>query len=174
MKNRRNVIVAFLLIATMLLGVGYATLTEELTLTGSAIVDHAAAEDTFEAAVYFTEPSPSDNTLADYITVSGDGDTATFNVTSLDAVNESTTLTVKIKNDNAFPVYVTVGTPTETESSDCFTFEVEQSALVIPAGETITVTIEVTMKALPQTFTDNKYTASYTLIYTVKDTNTNP
>ena len=34
MKNRKRVVVAFLLVAVMLLGVGYATLTDVLEITG--------------------------------------------------------------------------------------------------------------------------------------------
>jgi hypothetical protein len=49
MKNRKIVVVAFLLVATMLLGVGYAALTDELTITGSLKTDTTAAMSAFGA-----------------------------------------------------------------------------------------------------------------------------
>ena len=45
MKNRRNVVVAFLVCAVMLLGVGYAALTDTLTIAGQANVGTGKAEE---------------------------------------------------------------------------------------------------------------------------------
>jgi len=39
MKNRKTVVVAFLLVAMLLIGVGFAQLTDQLLITGSAGVD---------------------------------------------------------------------------------------------------------------------------------------
>ena len=54
MKNRKSIVVAFLLVAVMLLGVGYAALTDILDITGSADINQSAAEEAFNEDVYFT------------------------------------------------------------------------------------------------------------------------
>ena len=47
MRNRKTVVAAFLLVAVMMLGVGYAALTDILDITGSADVNQSAAEEAF-------------------------------------------------------------------------------------------------------------------------------
>ena len=54
MKNRKSVIVAFLLVAVMLLGVGYAALTDVLDITGTADVNQSAAEESFNEDIFFS------------------------------------------------------------------------------------------------------------------------
>lgn len=54
MKNRKIVIVAFLLVAMMLLGVGYAALTDELTITGELQADTSVSQGEFDADIYFS------------------------------------------------------------------------------------------------------------------------
>ena len=53
MKNRKTVVVAFLLVAAMLLGVGYAALTDTLTITGEIGANTSASQTEFDADVYF-------------------------------------------------------------------------------------------------------------------------
>lgn len=57
MKNRKIVVTAFLLVAVMLLGVGYAALTDTLTITGDLKTDTTVAMDEFDADVYFSGTS---------------------------------------------------------------------------------------------------------------------
>ncbi len=54
MKNRRIVICAFILIAAMVVGVGYAALTDQLTIRGDIKYSIDEAEDDFVADVYFS------------------------------------------------------------------------------------------------------------------------
>ena len=54
MKNRRTVVVAFLLVAVMLLGIGYASLTDTLTIIGNAHIDLDTTNKTFDEKVYFS------------------------------------------------------------------------------------------------------------------------
>ena len=57
MKNRRTVVVAFLLVAVMLLGVGYAALTDTLTITGDLKSDPSASQTEFDGDIYFSATS---------------------------------------------------------------------------------------------------------------------
>ena len=94
MKNRKIVIVAFLLAAMMLLGVGYAALTDVLDITGSADVNQSAAEEAFNEDVYFSgavanesgntaSVNTDNNDKASFTanTLKGKGDKATFTFT---------------------------------------------------------------------------------------------
>lgn len=54
MRNRKTIIVAFLLLACMLIGVGYAALTDTLSVKGSAILTKAGAEEEVNEDIYFT------------------------------------------------------------------------------------------------------------------------
>ena len=52
MKNRKTVVVAFLLVCCMILGVGYAALTVDLNLSGNATFNPGQAQNEFTANIY--------------------------------------------------------------------------------------------------------------------------
>ena len=61
MKNRRSTILAFLLCATLVLGIGYAALTDTLTVGGSATFNPSGfVADKVETAIKFTEATSND------------------------------------------------------------------------------------------------------------------
>ena len=53
MKNRRIAIVAFVLCAAMVIGLGYAAVTNTLDIQGSVAVDANEAEKEFNEDIYF-------------------------------------------------------------------------------------------------------------------------
>ena len=57
MKNRKTVVVAFMLCAVMLLGVGYAALSDVLDIQGTAQVTQGNAQNAFDGDVYFSAVS---------------------------------------------------------------------------------------------------------------------
>ena len=57
MKNRKIVVVAFLLIAMLLLGIGYAALTDTLTINGDLKADTSVSQGEFDADIYFSATS---------------------------------------------------------------------------------------------------------------------
>ena len=57
MKRRKSVVVVFLLAAAMMLSVGYATLTDKLSITGGLETDPTTAMNDFDADVYFSGTS---------------------------------------------------------------------------------------------------------------------
>ena len=57
MKNRRTVVVAFLVAAVMLLGIGYAALTDTLTINGDLKSDPSASQNEFDGDIYFSATS---------------------------------------------------------------------------------------------------------------------
>ncbi len=57
MKNRKIVVIAFLVVAAMLLGIGYAALTDTLTITGDLKADTSVSQPEFDADIYFSSTS---------------------------------------------------------------------------------------------------------------------
>lgn len=106
MKNRRNIVVAFLLCACLIVGVGFAALTDELTITGSASVGYDEAEKAYDADIYFLSGdivSSSNQATDDYkdtYTVVEKEDEASFTVGTLKAKGDSVTFKFTIKNDS--------------------------------------------------------------------------
>ena len=125
MKNRRIVIVAFMLVAVLCLGVGYAEVSDILTAQGKISVSDTALTETLDADVYFVRSATNpvgvglagvDLTDEDNVKleISDDGDT--FTVTIGDTVfsdeNQVVTVCVMVKNASATtPVNVELGTP---------------------------------------------------------------
>lgn len=106
MKNRKTVVVAFLLAAVMLLGVGYATLSDTLDITGSADVNHSALDVEFNNDIYFK--SATANQTGNTASVNLDNnDKASFTASTLKAKGDKVTFTFVIYNESAHDVTVT-------------------------------------------------------------------
>ncbi len=166
MKNRKTVVVAFLLIAAMLLGIGYAELTDTLTLIGNATIDMQQAGMNFDEKVYWsageilrsTNTSPEDK-------VGGIGsDDATFQLHSLATKGDFAELKFTIKNESNVPVQITINpdsiTGTGADKFTCtYTYSIADH--VIPSGGTMDVTVLVTV-ANPVTSAE---TATFNISY---------
>ena len=113
MKNRRTVVVAFLLCAVMLLGVGYAALSDTLDITGSADVNQSAAEEAFNEDIYFSAAvanniAGADNAGGNTASVNADNnDKASFTIKSMKGAGDKATFTFTIKNDGDVDADVT-------------------------------------------------------------------
>jgi uncharacterized repeat protein (TIGR01451 family) len=106
MKNRKLVIVAFLLVAVMLLGVGYAALSDTLDITGSADVNQSAAEEAFNEDVYFSAAVA--NEAGNTASINADNnDKASFTAATLKGKGDKVTFTFTIKNDGDVAATVT-------------------------------------------------------------------
>lgn len=155
MKNRKTVVVAFLLVAVLLLGVGYAALSETLTLIGNAVIDMKQAEVNFDAKVYFSnaEVVSSPNTEVD--TVGGIGtDDATFTVHSLSTMGDVAVFTFTIANESNVPVRIDIpenklsGEKNQSNSNEekfsiSYVYGIHDR--VIPSGGTMDITVTVTV-----------------------------
>ncbi len=62
MRNRKFALVVFFLIAALTLGIGYAALTDTLTIIGNAHIDMDAAAGQFEEKVYFAAAEATSST----------------------------------------------------------------------------------------------------------------
>ena len=86
MKNRRLAIVSFLLIAVLVMGVGFAALVDTLNVTGSATFRPAAVVETdVDAAIYFTQAEADGDYCISASIKTSDPDEATMTVYFNDA-----------------------------------------------------------------------------------------
>lgn len=157
MKNRKFIVVAFLLVAVLLLGVGYAALTDTLTIIGNAHIDLDEANLTFDERVYFsgavvTQSTGSGSTedVAAYTP-----DDATFTANKLALVGEYAQFTFTIKNDSNVDAIISVNDKKlsgddNPSNSNATKFDVKyeypQGMSIEKNGGTITVVVTVTVK----------------------------
>ena len=162
MKNKRTLIVVALILAAILLGIGYAAIANvNLNITGNATVSPAQAnfQVVYDAVNTFTVSD------ANKVTVGRTSDTAaTLTVTGLTAKNDEVTATYKILNNsqdlnasitaaitNSNTSYFTVTTDWGSSAktinaggSDYITVTVKCAQTPIDADQTATITIDLT------------------------------
>lgn len=157
MKNRKTVVVAFLLIAAMLLGVGYAALTDTLTIIGNAHIDVGAANNTFDEKIYFShsEATSSTGTGTTADTASHTADDATYTANKLATVGQQSVFTFTIKNDsnvdavisvNATKLSGDVNPSNSNETKFTVTYDYPDGKTITANGGTIDVVVTVTVK----------------------------
>lgn len=122
MRNRKTVVVAFLLVAVMLLGVGYAALTDTLTILGNATIDMTGAQSNFDKKIYFSDAKVlyhgtgnQENDEAKFT-----ADDATYQIHSLATKDEYAILKFEITNDSNVPVLISVAPNNPTNSNAQF------------------------------------------------------
>ena len=95
MKNRKIILVAFMLVACMVVGIGYAALSAELTVTGNATFKADKAQDEFTGDINFTDDieKAAENTAS---LVSGKS--IEIGITNLALMGETTSFTFNIEN----------------------------------------------------------------------------
>ena len=157
MKNRRITIVAFLLLAALTLGIGYAALSDTLWITGSASVGADAGQDAFENDIYFSkaisdqtrvraEIDPTDNNKATMTMVTYEDKTQM----PLKKVGDQlvATFTVQSKSDLDAKIKATVTSNANPEYFEVYTNwgDVAQDLL---AGKTADVTVTVVLIKTP-------------------------
>ena len=143
MKNRKIVVVAFLLVSVLLLGVGYAALTDTLTINGSANVAADDVADAFDSNIYFSKVISGDGCNAVIDPNDNDKGTITVNSGALKAVGDEVIATYTIKSDSDLDVSIAKPIITNTNSEH---FEVSHSWAVdqtLESGKTIDVTITI-------------------------------
>ena len=118
MKNRRLTIVAFLLVACLVVGFGYAQVSTTLRIDGGATIDHTGANAEFNGKVYFADAKLIEGeTDKDTIVLSNGDDIATVTITSLTFRDTYVEYQLYVVNKYDYPIYVT---PKIDESSDLY------------------------------------------------------
>ena len=152
MKNRKIVIVAFLLVAMMLLGVGYAALSDTLDITGSADVNQSAAEEAFNEDVFFSAAVA--NEAGNTASINADNnDKASFTANTLKGKGDKVTFTFTIKNDGDVDATVTpkLNATLGNTNSEYFTIssDWDGAAKTLAAHSEVTYTVTVELIKTP-------------------------
>ena len=147
MKNRRITIVAFLLIAALTLGIGYAALTDTLTITGSASVDAEAGQNAFEDDIYFSAAQGGTDVVAEF-----DDDTATMEIaegkTPLKVVGDKITATFTVKSDSDLNATVTASVKSNS-NEEFFKVTTDWTTENLAANGTLDITVTVELIKTP-------------------------
>ena len=153
MRNRKNVIVAFVLVAVMLMAVGYAALTDILDITGSADVNQSAAEEAFNEDIYFV--SAAANQEGNTASVNTDNnDKASFTAKTLKGAGDKATFTFVITNDGDVDAE---GTPKISSNTNEAFFKITSDWMVggvstpktLAAGSQLSYTVTVELLQTP-------------------------
>ena len=175
MKNRRNVLLAFLLCACLIVGIGYASLSTELFLTGDASISDTYMKELFDSKITWTSANSS-NTDKVTAVITENGDKVVINASGLTTVGE--TIIIECEMTNASEDLNVKVTPavlgiTEHNPGDGEYFDIQVSD---PSVETLTPngssTVIVTIKLLKSFVPDENSTqdfvqADFAITYTV-------
>ena len=145
-KNRRTIIVAFILVACMLIGVGYAAINTELFAKGSVSLSAGAAAEEVDTDVYFIDvQSVNCNSNVD----ATDNDVIVIRITDTNSTmavaGDSAIITATVKNDALVPVTIV---PTFHNSESYLAgieFSTDESSYTCPAGGEVEIVITATL-----------------------------
>ena len=151
MKKRRTIVIAFLLIAALALGIGYAALTDVLDITGKADINASAAEEAFNEDVYFTAAVANEASTGNTASVNTqDNDKASFTAVNLKGKGDKATFTFTIKNAGDVEATVTPAISSNTQA-EYFSISSDWAgqAKTLAAGQEITYTVTVELLKTP-------------------------
>lgn len=151
--KRRNIIISFLLCACLIVGVGFATLTDELTFTGTANLTANGAETEVDGDVYFDDNVTAHECQA-YINAE-DNDNIVVSLTdttsNIYAAGQYATVTATIINEATVPYAITFEVPNEV--AEHLTIEVLvdgvdklAEGVQVPAADGENGILEITLK----------------------------
>lgn len=179
MKNRKTIIVAFVLVACMLVGVGYAALSDTFVLNGQATVSEDNAEDAFNEDVVLLgivrDGVGGSDVVSDVTDISTYGytascnvaqDSASYHIYSLKGQYDSKTIVFRIKNngDLAATLDVAVSGADTNNNSEYFnvTYNLSNgSSTPLAAGAFVDVAVTVTLNKTPGTTTSGDFTFTF-------------
>ena len=164
MRTRKFTITAFLLCAMLILGVGFATLTDNFTITGYAGISEDAAEDVLNNDVYFTGVVVGNELKSDVLETAGLGytasvnvadDSASYHITNLKTAQEFVEITFQVQNDFDRDVTLKIKEKTITydDGIDAGVFDVVYDLVdgskITKEGGTINIKVKVTVLKTP-------------------------
>ena len=169
MRNRKRIIVSFMIIACMLMAVGFAALTDTLNLNGDAEIDFSSANNGFDADVYFSAATATENGDNAYV-ISENPDKAEFEVRSLNTKGDTAKFTFTIQNDNDFTAYVKLNESKNlNDNTEYFDIEISHTIFEIPAGGSVVFDVTVELLKVPQLEDGEKITANFGYELDVQD-----
>lgn len=175
MKKRRTVIAAFLLLAVMVMGIGFANLTDNLSINGEASLATNAAQEHFNEFVTFTDAQLVSTTgtsgVDDTFGVGqNDPDSAHFGVKSLGLAGQVAVFKFQITNAHTeFDASISLDAAPVNNNTEFFTvtYSVEENVvnegpIDCPASSSVWVYVTVTLLKSPQVNTSASFTINMT------------
>lgn len=146
--KKRTLVIAVLLVAALALGIGYAALSDTLTLNGTIKSTGDDMTDTFDGLVYFTNAtvtnSPATHITANVSAAYG-GDEASYTITGMDTVGDVVEMEFVIHNAYTETVWVSLGAHDEN-NNECVKITnnyTEAIEIAANSNATFTVTVEI-------------------------------
>ena len=178
MKNRKTIIVAFMLLACMLIGVGYAALNDTLNITANIGATTEVSGEEFDGNIKFTDKTiTTDSTNKASCVISGAGDEATITADGFTAAGQTVVAVLTITNSStAFDAKVTPTVTLDTAHVGVFSAsavwvggddDMNGDEMTI-AGNGGTAQVQVTITLL--TTPDEAHTATFTVDFGVVST----
>lgn len=166
MNKRRSIIATFLIVALLTVGIGYAALSDTLSVTGSASFAQADAVETFDGDIYFSKALGDASRVTAAIDAD-DKDKATITVLPniLKQVGDEVIVTLTIKSESDLNVQITP-TISEAEGASVNTdyFSVTTGAAqTLVAGGTLDYTI--TIKLIKTNATNADITSNFVVTF---------
>ena len=163
MKKRKTLILMLSLVCLLVVGIGFAAITKDLSISGSVNL----TPDTSAFNVEFT--SATGGQTGDSVKIT-DGDThqAEISVTSLKKANDTATFTLVITNSSSKNMAAKITdlsvTGDGTTEGDAFTVAVTGIAndQVIEQTKTATITVTVTLNITPVEDVSGSFTVEFT------------
>ncbi len=150
MKNRKSIIVMFLIAVVLCVGVGFAVVSDTLTIDGSAGVGDISAN--FDDNVYFSVAQVVNVKDGDSVAISGTKpDEVSFACGSLLVKDDTASFKFTVKNENDIAATVAINLGTNTGDTDYFEITTDYSATnaTITANGTWDVTVTVKLVKTP-------------------------
>lgn len=172
MRNRKTVVVAFLLVAVMLLGVGYAALTDVLDITGSADVNQSAAEEAFNEDIHFSAAVA--NEAGNTASVNADNnDKASCTANTLKGMDDTATFTFTIMNEGDLDATISPSISSNTnETYFAISSDWNGQAKTLGAGKTLDYTVTVRLKETPTQTISGSFIIELTAVSVDSDSGT--
>ena len=174
MRNRKVIVTAFLLVAVMLLGVGYAAVSDTLNFGGDATISGDQAQHEFDVDVKITAVSEDMADWEDYssagaeinrendfvVDIMGSGDNqqdvVDFQIFSLSNAGQYKEFWFKVENESAHDATLIPSDITENGTHDYFeasyeiyTADGSATTRVLPANGEVLVKVIISVKATP-------------------------
>ena len=144
MKNRKRIIMAFVLVACMLIGVGYAAVTSELYAKAHVNLTDDGGSSELDEDVYYTSVTERANCTANVDAT--DNDSVIFgildNSSTMAFAGDTATFTAEVKNDAGVAVIVT---PRADNISDGITITTDKTEYPIDANGTTLIKFTITL-----------------------------
>ena len=159
MKNRKTIIVGFILVACMIVGVGYAAVTDNFVIDGQATISDQGALDAFNEDIRFEgiviTVDGEEQVVSDVLASQDLGytascnvplDSASFHINDFKGQGQSKTIVFRIRNYGDLAAELTVAAAVEDEETDIFSIDCDLDAVTeLPVGGYVDVKVTVTV-----------------------------